>query len=55
MPEKDNEWRSGPGALWYDLASVPHTSTNFDYGFKLATKVLECDILGTCDIHFGVG
>ena len=33
------EWRNGPGKLWYDLAQVPQNSTNFDYGFKLSAKV----------------
>eukprot|EP00116_Pleurobrachia_bachei_P016754 sb/3477016/ len=31
-----DDWRSGPGAAWYDLSNVSKSATSYDYGYKLA-------------------
>lgn len=46
-PNKPHEtdWRYGPAQLWYDMLDVPLLGGNFDYGFKLKTKVCNIDNL----------
>ena len=31
-----DDWRSGPGAAWYDLSNVAKSAASYDYGYKLA-------------------